>query len=195
MILRTMKERILDRRELFEWAVARWKHAELLGAWNAWYDILLQRKLMARARAEISGQQQATGMQTSIKRKAKMARARRLEHQQVSCRQLAYELAVSEGLESVMVALICLSVLLMSLQGTCDSALGAVFRCSADKPRSWLLYSTIVEALLLFCTAAFSCEAMIKLFGLGLPYFLSLGNFFDFSVAVVSLSEVYLSFL
>ena len=194
MILRTMKERILDRREIFDWAVARWRHAELLGAWNAWYDLVLQQKLAMQIRAEISSQQHpSSGIQLSIKRKAKMARAKKLQAEQVSCSQLTQQLALSEGMESVMVALVCLSVVLMSLQGTCDSALGSLFRCSPDNQRSWLLYSTVVEALLLFCTAAFTLEAAIKLVGLGFKYFLSLGNFFDFSVAVVSLSEVLLS--
>jgi len=106
-------------------------------------------------------------------------------------RQAMMALAQSQGLEKFIAGLVLVSVVLMGLQGSCDSKLGRLLGCSADDRTTFLIFLTVVESLLLTATGLFALEALLKLLAFGPKRYLSsFGNIFDFAVTIVALTEV-----
>ena len=192
VVMKVFKTRVLLHQEAMERIARRWSNLEMLFAWNTWQGLLEIRRENERKRRAISGH---ADLHREHQLQELQVQRRRRVHRELSTKEImmqaALALATSEGLEKSIAFLVVVSVVLMGLQGTCDSAMGRVLGCSSGDRSSFVVFSTVVEALLLTATCLFALEALLKLLALGPTKYLStFGNIFDFAIAIVALTEI-----
>ena len=193
LISKAYRSRIVVHRHLME-AICRkmFRYKTLLPSWNTWYGLLIIKRAKESLRAQVSGQDapvKATGL------RRERVRRRWRQFSGLTNRQLMHQVllvvASSPGLEKFIAGMVVASVVLMGMQGSCDSKLGRVLGCTSNDRTSFLIFAAVIEALLLATTCIFIVEALLKLYAFGpRRYLANFGNLFDFVLAVVALTEV-----
>jgi hypothetical protein len=195
LIAKAFRSRIVVHRQLMD-AVCRkmFQYKTLLPSWNTWCHLLTIKRAKESLRAQVSGQD-APVKALAVPWGRRERGRRRRQYAGLSSRQLLHQVlrtvVSSEGLEKFIAGLVVSSVVLMGMQGSCDSKLGRVLGCTSNDRTTFLIFAAVVEALLLATTCIFVIEALLKLYVFGPRLYLSnFGNLFDFVLAVVALTEV-----
>ena len=188
------KRKVLHEAEMVS-VLVRWKNLELLSAWNAWCSFVRTVIEYRLLRSEISSQQTTGNARAGLSLLRSRDRREERLRPELSFKQNILEgltiLAKSEWLEKFVSAMVVGTVVLMSMQGSCDSTLGRILGCSSEDRSKYMIFTTVLEALLLTVTCVFALEALLKIGTLGILHYLrSSGNLFDLVLALVALTEV-----
>ena len=181
---------VLHEDAMVKWLL-RWSNFELLQAWNSWYGLVELRHESERRKEAMTGHSEPH-REPQVK---EVGQRRRRIHRDVTNKEVLQQalasLANSQALEKYVAVLVVMSIVLMGLQGSCDSTMGRIAGCSSGDRTKFVIFVTVVEALLLATTCLFALEALLKLVALGpKTYFANFGNLFDFTIAIVGLTEL-----
>ena len=189
-VKKVYKSRIVLHEDAMVKTLLRWRNFELMQAWNSWYGLVQLRQETERRQAAITGQSE---LPREHQVKEVVQRRRRIQRELTTkeiLQQALVSLANSQGLEKYVAAVVVISIVLMGLQGSCDSTMGRIAGCSSGDRTKFVIFVTVVEALLLATTCLFALEALLKLVALGPKYLENVGNLFDFTIAIVALTEL-----
>ena len=204
---KVVRSRIVQHHNAMHLVALRFLNRDMIPAWNAWYsfaeserEIRHHRMLTSQKKSKDGNgdtQDENKSHISSVTARSSKTRSRIVSRygKHLTGNQLAMaalkHLAESIALERFVAGMVVATVLLMSLQGSCSSKLGRMLGCSSEDRTTYMIFAAVIEALLLTVTCLFALEALLKIIALGMRRYLSsFGNIFDFTLAIIALTEV-----